>query len=108
VAHDLAVVRQIATRTAVMYLGGIVETGPTLALFAAPAHPYTAALLASVPRAGAARAPAAGDVPSPINPPPGCRFHPRCPRAQSRCQTERPAPRSLGQGREVACHFPLE
>jgi peptide/nickel transport system ATP-binding protein len=110
VAHDLAVVRQIATRTAVMYLGSIVEIAPTLELFSAPAHPYTAALLAAVPRAheGArTRALSTGEVPSPLAPPPGCRFHPRCPVAQAKCRQERPSLRPLGDGRQVACHFPL-
>jgi peptide/nickel transport system ATP-binding protein len=110
VAHDLAVVRQIATRTAVMYLGSIVEIGPTMDLFAAPAHPYTAALLASVPRAhegGHVRALSTGEIPSPIAPPPGCRFHPRCATAQARCREDRPALLPVADGRQVACHFPL-
>ena len=111
IAHDLAVVRQIATRTAVMYLGAVVETGPTLALFARPAHPYTAALLGSVPKlsaAGQARsATLRGEVPSPTDPPPGCRFHTRCPKVESRCRTEQPALLACGEQREVACHYPL-
>ena len=113
IAHDLSVVRQISTRTAVMYLGRIVEVGETLALFAGPAHHYTHALLAAVPDVSAAaraerRATAAigGEVPNPIAPPSGCRFHPRCPRAEDRCRAEVPALRSLGEGRAVACHFP--
>ncbi len=108
IAHDLAVVRQIATRTAVMYLGAIVEIGETQALFAAPAHPYTAALLAAVPGRGVARAAIAGEVPSPWDPPPGCRFHPRCPRAQARCKEEPPLLVQAGQGRLAACHYPLQ
>jgi len=105
IAHDLAVVRQIATRTAVMYLGAIVEIGETLDVFARPAHPYTAALLAAVPGRGAAPVPVVGEVPSPWNPPSGCRFHPRCPRAEARCATERPLLRAVAPGRLAACHF---
>ncbi len=112
IAHDLAVIRQVATRTAVMYLGAIVEIGPTNEVFARPAHPYTAALLAAVPRlshAGQPRhqAPLCGEVPSPMSPPDGCRFHTRCPQVQPRCTTERPELRTPGGGRQVACHFPL-
>ncbi|GAA0768672.1 ATP-binding cassette domain-containing protein [Ideonella azotifigens] len=113
IAHDLSVVRQVSSRTAVMYLGSIVEIGPTDALYAQPAHPYTAALISSVPVprvSGAARRPRIllqGDPPSPLNPPPGCRFHPRCPAATERCRTERPMLQGLSGGRQVACHFPL-
>jgi peptide/nickel transport system ATP-binding protein len=113
IAHDLSVVRQIAPRTAVMYLGTIVETGPTEALFTRPAHPYTDALLSAVPEAAERRArprvALGGEVPSPLSPPTGCRFHPRCPRAQARCSAEVPVLRHLptAGGREVACHFPL-
>ena len=112
IAHDLAVIRQVATRTAVMYLGAIVETGPTREVFARPAHPYTAALLAAVPRlshAGQPRhqAPLRGEVPSPMNPPDGCRFHTRCPHVQPRCRTERPELRGAQDARQVACHFPV-
>ncbi len=106
IAHDLAVVRQIASRTAVMYLGAVIEIGETLDVFARPAHPYTRALLAAVPGRGANRAPVAGDVPSPWNPPAGCRFHPRCPRAAAVCRQERPLLRNVGTGRLAACHFP--
>jgi peptide/nickel transport system ATP-binding protein len=105
IAHDLAVVRQIATRTAVMYLGAIVEIGETLDVFARPVHPYTAALLAAVPGRGASRVPVIGEVPSPWNPPTGCRFHPRCPRAEARCATERPMLREVAPRRLAACHF---
>ncbi len=113
IAHDLSVVRQISTRTAVMYLGRIVEVGETLALFATPAHHYTHALLASVPEVASAAAPdrasrvmVGGEVPNPIAPPDGCRFHPRCARAEDRCRVDVPALRAIGDGRAVACHFP--
>ncbi len=114
IAHDLGVVRQVSTRTAVMYLGSIVEMGPADALFDRPAHPYTAALIAAVPRPevpalGAPRTTAAlqGDPPSPLNPPPGCRFHPHCPAATDLCRKDRPALREFGGARMVACHHPL-
>ncbi len=111
IAHDLSVVRQIATRTAVMYLGTIVETGPTEAMFVSPAHPYTDALLSAVPSAEEGRQRdrviLTGEVPSPLAPPSGCRFHPRCPRAQARCSAEIPVLRPIAEARTVACHFPL-
>jgi peptide/nickel transport system ATP-binding protein len=112
IAHDLSVVRQVSTRTAVMYLGRIVESGPTDALYAAPAHPYSAALIGAVPRpvVMAERRPRVllqGDPPSPLAPPPGCRFHPRCAAATERCRSEVPALSDIGGGRSVACHFPL-
>ena len=109
IAHDLAVVRQISTRTAVMYLGSVVEIGPVDEIFARPRHPYTAALLAAVPKlsGGVPHVPMTGDVPSPLDPPQGCRFHPRCPRAQGRCREERPLLGALAETWQVACHFPL-
>ncbi|MBI1170435.1 dipeptide ABC transporter ATP-binding protein [bacterium] len=110
VAHDLSVVRQVSTRIAVMYLGSIVEIGSAEEIFQTPAHPYTQALISAVPKpvngAGRKRIILTGDVPSPINPPSGCRFHPRCPMAQDRCRIERPA-LTAGATRSVACHFPL-
>jgi peptide/nickel transport system ATP-binding protein len=113
VAHDLSVVRQVSTRTAVMYLGSIVEMGPTDELYRSPAHHYTQALISAVPvprvdvRDRRTRIVLTGDVPSPMNPPAGCRFHPRCRAAADRCRTERPVLRPIGGGRHVACHFPL-
>ncbi|GAA1033834.1 MULTISPECIES: ABC transporter ATP-binding protein [Amycolatopsis] len=114
IAHDLGVVRHTSDRVAVMYLGRIVEEAPVRQIFAAPRHPYTAALLASVPipdpAAGAdwRDTTLAGDVPSPLDPPGGCRFHPRCPRATSVCRTTEPALTRENADHEVACHHPLE
>jgi len=106
ITHDLGVVRYIAHRVAVMYVGQIVELRETESLFESPAHPYTQALLASIPRVsrGAearARAPLAGEVPSPARPPSGCRFHPRCASAFDRCPKEMPElyPVSSGSSR---------
>jgi peptide/nickel transport system ATP-binding protein len=113
IAHDLSVVRQVSTRIAVMYLGSIVELGRAEDIFTKPAHPYTQALISAVPvpditKAGSRnRIVLTGDVPSPINPPSGCRFHPRCPIAQDRCKVERPVLAAQPSGRQVACHFPL-
>ncbi len=113
IAHDLSVVRQVSTRIAVMYLGSIVEIGPADSIFAKPAHPYTQALISAVPVPHRERAAArkrivlTGDVPSPVNPPSGCRFHPRCPIVQDRCRTQRPTLSDGGGGRMVACHYPL-
>ncbi len=110
IAHDLSVVRQIATRTAVMYLGVIVEIGATETIFSAPAHWYTDALISAVPLVDDLgrrdRVVLAGEVPSPLAPPSGCRFHTRCPRAEARCSAEVPVLRPLADGRQVACHFP--
>jgi oligopeptide/dipeptide ABC transporter ATP-binding protein len=109
VSHDLSVVRYICDRVAVMYLGRIVEEGPTEALFRAPLHPYTEALLSALPLPVAgmrrARVRLRGDPPSPISLPTGCAFHPRCRFAQDRCRTEAPVLRAEGEGRATACHF---
>ena len=111
IAHDLSVVRHACSRVAVMYLGVIVEEGPTEALFSAPAHPYTRALLASVPvpdpTKRSHRTPIEGDVPSPTQNLSGCRFRSRCPFAQDRCAVEEPRLVPLGTDRRVACHFPI-
>ena len=113
IAHDLSVVRQVSTRIAVMYLGSIVELGNAEDIFTKPAHPYTQALISAVPipdvtkQGSRKRIVLSGDVPSPINPPSGCRFHTRCTIAQDRCKTERPALNSKANNRSVACHFPL-
>jgi len=108
IAHDLAVVRNISTRVAVMYAGGIVEMAPKRELYTAPKHPYTQALLAAVPRPvpGRARPPSvAGELPSLIDPPTGCAFHPRCPFASDRCRRERPRLQADAAGHAVACHL---
>ncbi len=109
VAHDLAVVEHISHRVAVMYLGRIVEIAPKRTIFTRPQHPYTEALLEAVPRAkpGARqqRRLLVGDVPSPINPPPGCHFHTRCPYAEDRCRIEAPAMQEVSPGQWVACHL---
>jgi oligopeptide transport system ATP-binding protein len=116
IAHDLSVVRHVADRTAVMYLGRLAEVGDTDTVYDAPAHPYTQALLSASPvvdrgrRRLATRITLAGDPPSPSDPPSGCRFHTRCRFRQDRCATETPALRTLGEAdpRVVACHFAEE
>jgi oligopeptide/dipeptide ABC transporter ATP-binding protein len=114
ISHDLSVVRYLADRIGVMYLGKLVEIGPSEAIYANPAHPYTAGLLEAVPEPDPVRERAknsaviAGDLPSALTPPSGCRFRTRCPRAQERCAAEEPPPREFGTGHLAACHFPLK
>lgn len=112
VAHDLSVVEYISDRVAVMYLGQIVELADTAELFRQPAHPYTEALLSSVPRPDPERKRSKlrlkGEVPNPSNPPSGCRFHPRCPYAKDICRQVVPKLEKLPDGRAVACHFAKE
>lgn len=109
VAHDLGVVQHISDRVAVMYLGRIVEIGATSSIYHKPSHPYTRALMDAVPRPDPTRRHSRekvprGEVPSPLDPPSGCAFHPRCPIATELCRKERPAPRHVLSGAEVACH----
>lgn len=108
IAHDLAVVKHVSDRIAVMYLGKIVETASSRTINATPRHPYTKALLSAIPVPDPTRARQrillAGDVPSPIAPPPGCRFHTRCPHAVDRCRTEEPRLEIIDGGASVACH----
>ena len=109
IAHDLSVVRYISDRIAVMYLGRIVEIASSAALFGNPSHPYTKALLSSVPspnpRTRKTHIPLQGDVPSPINPPAGCHFHERCPVAEARCKESYPQHLTVGEGHTAACHL---
>ncbi len=108
IAHDLSVIKYVARRIAVMYLGKIVELAEREALFGNPLHPYTEALLSSVPTlipGARKRVLLIGEVPSPLNPPPGCRFHPRCPHVMPACRQEEPALIEVSQGHSVACHL---
>jgi len=107
ISHNLAVVRHVATRVGVLYLGRLVEEAPARTLFAAPRHPYTRLLLDSVPdieMTGRERLPIAGETPNPITPPPGCHFHPRCPFAFDRCRVEAPLLKPVAAGHLAACH----
>jgi peptide/nickel transport system ATP-binding protein len=112
IAHDLAVVKNVSDRVAVMYLGKLCEVGAPDVLYAQPAHPYTAALLAAIPVPDPGSPPdvaqvLSGEIPSNLNPPSGCRFRTRCPRAQEQCAEEEPQIRNVGPDQYVACHFPL-
>jgi peptide/nickel transport system ATP-binding protein len=108
ISHDLGVVKHISDRVVIMYLGRVVESAPTSELFARALHPYTQALLASAPKLEVKKAtfiPVRGEIPSPLNPPSGCHFHPRCPHAMERCKGEAPALREVAPGQHVACHL---
>lgn len=108
ISHDLGVVEHLSDRVVIMYLGRVVEVATTEALFESPKHPYTQALLAEVPRIDSRRRrfePVRGEIPSPLDPPTGCHFHPRCPHAIERCTKEQPVLREIVDGRQVACHL---
>ena len=111
IAHDLAVVKNVSDRVAVMYLGRLCEVAPADLLYEAPAHHYTAALLSSAvepdPESTRTSIALGGEPPSPINPPSGCRFRTRCPRAEARCAEEVPELREIAPGHQVSCHFPI-
>jgi peptide/nickel transport system ATP-binding protein len=108
ISHDLGIVRHVSDRVLVMYLGRVVEEGRAETVFDAPLHPYTRALVEAVPRLDRRRTefrPVQGEIPSPLNPPSGCHFHPRCPLATDRCRVERPALREVAPARRAACHL---
>ena len=108
ISHDLGVVRHLSDRVVIMYLGRVVESAPTGDLFSGPSHPYTRALLDEVPRMDLRRRvfePIRGEIPSPLDPPRGCHFHPRCPHAMARCRTEVPRLRAIAAGHQSACHL---
>jgi peptide/nickel transport system ATP-binding protein len=108
ISHDLGVVEHLSDRVVIMYLGRVVEEADTETVFRRPNHPYTRSLLDSVPRIDARKRafhPVKGEIPSPLNPPPGCHFHPRCPQATERCRVERPLLRDVAPGHRSACHL---
>jgi peptide/nickel transport system ATP-binding protein len=112
ISHDLGIIRYVSHRVAVMYLGEVVELAPVKELYANPLHPYTRALLSAIPVADPRRKKKRiilrGDVPSPLRPPPGCRFHPRCPERMEVCDKEQPQTRLVGERHRVACHLHRE
>ena len=112
ITHDLSVVKYISDRIGVMYLGNMVEIAPTEELFARTLHPYTKALLSAIPTTDVndkrERILLEGDIPSPVNPPAGCKFHTRCYQCQEKCKCETPVLEDKGNGHFVACHYPLE
>jgi oligopeptide/dipeptide ABC transporter ATP-binding protein len=115
ISHDLAVIRYMADTIGVMYLGKLVELGPSAQVYTRPAHPYTQGLLDAVPAATVAttkdasrRLTVRGELPSAVNPPSGCRFRTRCPRAQNLCAEAEPLLSNFGPGHVAACHFPLQ
>ncbi|MEO3472428.1 ABC transporter ATP-binding protein [Roseomonas sp. CAU 1739] len=108
ISHDLGVVEHISDRVVIMYLGRVVEEAPSETVFASPNHPYTKSLLASVPRIDSRKrafSVVKGEIPSPLNPPPGCHFHPRCPHAMERCRVEKPELKEVAPGQRSACHL---
>lgn len=108
ISHDLGVIEHLTDRVAIMYLGRLVEVGPTADIFRSANHPYTQALLVEAPRIGRGRRaykPLKGEIPSPLNPPSGCYFHTRCPLVMDICKTARSALRDIGPGRISACHL---
>ena len=108
ISHDLGVVRHLSDRVVIMYLGRVVESAPADTIFSRPNHPYTQALLQSEPKLEVGKrvfVPVKGEIPSPLNPPPGCHFHPRCPKAMARCATERPVLSDVAPGHRSACHL---
>jgi peptide/nickel transport system ATP-binding protein len=108
ISHDLGVVRHLSDRVLIMYLGRVVESAPTDAIYATPNHPYTQALLAEIPNLEKRKRtyiPIKGEIPSPLAPPPGCHFHPRCPHAFERCKVEQPLLKEVAPGRLSACHL---